>query len=468
VTVGVLPDDTLLCVFDCYVAENPGVGACHALMHVCRQWRKVVFGSPRRLNLRLLCSPKSPVRKKLDVWPAWPIILSGDVETPRCLDNVKAALEHNDRVCEIRLLVTWKLEVVFAALEKPFPALTNLALRSFSTQLPVHPDQFLGGSTHLQSFALIGITFSELPKPLLSYADLVNLFLRDIHCLYIPPETIFTILTSTNLERCSLGFKYHQGSQSRCPPTPTHAILPTLTYLEFQGVSEYYLEELLAWIDAPLLDYLKITFFNQIIFDTPQLVRFVSCIPKLQTPSKARIGFGTCNLWIEFFWPTRISIAALRLGITCISEPGTCLPEPGAAIKPMPDQQFPYVAQFCRPPFFPLPTLEHLYIRGGEHYLQQHQHDDIENTRWLDLFQPFTMVKNLYLSKIFAPRIAPALQELVKERATEVLPTLQNIFIEEFEPSGPVHVVIGQFVAAREFSRYPVVISHWDRQGDVC
>jgi hypothetical protein len=46
-------------------------------------------------------------------------------------------------------------------------------------------------------------------------------------------------------------------------------------------------------------------------------------------------------------------------------------------------------------------------------------------------------VKNLYLSKEFAPGIAAALQELVGARITEVLPSLQNIFVEGLEPLGP-------------------------------
>ncbi len=74
-------------------------------------------------------------------------------------------------------------------------------------------------------------------------------------------------------------------------------------------------------------------------------------------------------------------------------------------------------------------------------------------------------MKNLYLSKEFAPGIAAALQELVGARITEVLPNLQNIFVEALEPSGPFQENIGQFVAARELSSHPVAISDWDRFG---
>jgi len=85
--------------------------------------------------------------------------------------------------------------------------------------------------------------------------------------------------------------------------------------------------------------------------------------------------------------------------------------------------------------------------------------DAIENTLWLEVLLPFPAAKNLYLSKEFAPGIAAALQEIV---GTEVLPSLQNIFVEGLEPSGPFQENIGQFVAARELSGHSIAISVWD------
>jgi len=109
----------------------------------------------------------------------------------------------------------------------------------------------------------------------------------------------------------------------------------------------------------------------------------------------------------------------------------------------------------------PLSTVEGLYI---EHqYLQLIWKDDaIENTLWLQLLRPFAAAKNLYLSKESAPGIATALQELVGERITEVLPSLRNIFVKGLEPSGPFQKNIGQFVAARQLSDHPITVSVWD------
>jgi len=69
------------------------------------------------------------------------------------------------------------------------------------------------------------------------------------------------------------------------------------------------------------------------------------------------------------------------------------------------------------------------------------------------------VVKNLYLSKDFAPGIVAPLQEIVR---TEVLPNLQNIFMEGLEPLGPFQKNIGQFVATQELSGHSITISVWN------
>jgi hypothetical protein len=91
--------------------------------------------------------------------------------------------------------------------------------------------------------------------------------------------------------------------------------------------------------------------------------------------------------------------------------------------------------------------------------------DDIEDTnlKWLNLLLPFTAVKNLYLSELYSQRIALVLQELTGGRTTEVLPTLQNVLLEGFQPSEPVQEGIARFVSARRLTDHPVAISVWHR-----
>jgi hypothetical protein len=83
--------------------------------------------------------------------------------------------------------------------------------------------------------------------------------------------------------------------------------------------------------------------------------------------------------------------------------------------------------------------------------------------QWLEFFHPFTAVKNLYLSEEFTPSIASALQDLVGSRMTEVLSTLQNIYLERLQPSEPIQEGIEKFVAARQLSGHPITVSRWQR-----
>jgi hypothetical protein len=89
--------------------------------------------------------------------------------------------------------------------------------------------------------------------------------------------------------------------------------------------------------------------------------------------------------------------------------------------------------------------------------------DAMENTLWLQLLLPFTVVKNLYLAKEFAPGLVAGLQELIGGRIVEVMPSLQNIFVEGLESSRPFQENIGRFVDARQLSGHPIAVSVWDR-----
>jgi hypothetical protein len=482
-------DDVLLEIFDFYMDEDidedfkpfreRGIEEWITLAHVCRRWRSVVFQSPHRLNLRLVCTYRTRARDILDIWPPFPLVIrlfnsrcnfrvrvrvdgDGNIrvddDKPLKVDNIIAALEHNDRVCQIELtnLTSSELEYVTdsAAMRKPFPELTDLRL-VFQPGFhrppgPILPDSFLGGTApHMRSLYLDNVPFPGLPKPLLSATHLVYLTLHDIpRSGYIPPEAMATSLsTLTSLESLNLRFLYPRPRPAlesrRTPPPPlTRSILPSLTKIRFKGASEY-LEEILARIDAPRLNKMDITFFNQIIFDTPQLFQFISRRPTLRAPEKGRIRFYRGAIIVIFPSQTSDSDIALSVNIPCTPT----------------EWQLSSLEQVCTSSLPPVSTLEDLYIYG---YWQ----DDVENTLLLDLLRPFLAVKNLYVFEEFVPPIAPALQELVGGRTTEVLPNLENIFLEGFQSSGPLHEGIEKFVAARRLTSHPVAVSRWDSKRD--
>src|ERR1700679_2915681 len=224
-----LTDDVLLEIFKLYVIEGfrllgrRRIEGWQMLAHVCRRWRSVVFQSPRRLHLRLLCTPQTRVRDVLDVWPPLPLIIRDPYGIPKHrngtsgVDNIIAALEHNDRVCQIQLRhLTTSSELDYitdsAAMHKPFSELTDLRLGGFVYQglESILPDSFLGGTApRLRSLHLDGVPFLGLPKLLLSATHLACLDLLNISPSgYIPPEAMATSLSAlTNLESLYLHFR---------------------------------------------------------------------------------------------------------------------------------------------------------------------------------------------------------------------------------------------------------------------
>jgi hypothetical protein len=465
----VLPDDVLLEIFDFYVVryqdwdlrQHSGeamkvlrnIESWQSLVHVCRRWRGLVFGSPRRLNLHLFCTPSTSRRKSLDVWPALPLVIQDSV-SEKSVNNVIAELKHSDRISHLALYfyTTSQIEKLWAAMQVPFPELAFLRLSYESwRRAPILPDLFLGGSApHLQYLNMTTIPFPGLPK-LLSATHLVNLRLHIPHSGYVSPEAMATCLSmSTSLELLRLeiedyhpNLSFHPDLGGRLPFPPAHSVLPTLTIFSFNGVNGY-LQEFVALIDAPRLS--SATFSDNIDFDTPELHRFISRTPTLEAYDETRLIFDAFE-------------SLVRLRQTHPEGPDHRMVEvkiSGYAHG----RHLSALAKICTLPLRLLLTMENLYICGS---INSSWRIDIENTIWLGLLLPFTAIKNLYLSKQVSLLIAPALQELTGGRITEVLPALENVLLEGFQPSGPVHEGIAQFISARQVTNHPVAISVWHR-----
>ena len=339
----------------------------------------------------------------------------------------------------------------FAAIKTPFPALKHLRLLTTGESAPVLPDSFLEGSApHLQSLWLNGIPFRAIGKLLLSTPHLSGLSLDDIpHFGYISPDALVSGLSRlTRLRNLILEFRFPRAlRERRVPPSPTRIVLPALAYLCFKGDSEY-LEDMLSRMETPSIVHVRITFFNQLVFDTPLLRNLIIRAEMFEAFHRAEISFSSYNVLFALFSKNgQAESEVLELGIPC---------------RPS-DWQLSSLAQVLGSSIPPLPTLERLELRGNRH-LPQHWQDDIENAQWLEILRPFTSVKDLALSGELVQLVAPVLGEHIGERATEELPALQNIFIEGFLPSGslPWQKDIGQFVTVRQTSGLPVAVHYSD------
>ena len=460
VTIEALPDNVLIDIFDFYNREDlylfaywPKLLPWHRLVHVCQRWRSLVFGSPLRLNLRLRCTWETPVREMLDVWP--PLPLEIQLYDSHDADNMIAALKHRDRVRGISILnpTSPQLEGLASMMQEPFPALTFLRLMA-GENAPALPDMFLGGSApRLQSLILLGTPFPGLPRLLLSATDLSYLYLSGIpRTGYISPEAMVIGLSAlTRLIDLIIHFKSPAPRPDRRgppPPTLARVILPALEALSFRGVSEY-LEYLVARIDAPRLLTLGITLFNQVIFNIQQLSYFTGHARILRSSSHAKIVFYNNLVWIHLYPTDPPTGIKLQLGIHCKAV----------------DWQVRSMGQICDQLLFLPSTVEQLEV--SDFNLDSNWQVDMEDTEWLKLFHPFTAVRTLRIRRQLQPLIVPALQELTGERATEVLPALDSVYLEEYQPSGSEQQAIKPFIAARQYSDHPVAVHLWDRPEEI-
>jgi F-box-like len=263
----------------------------HRLVHVCRRWRHIIFDSPRYLNLQLFCTHGTPVKNNLDCWPALPIVMEYPQRSTSFFylnpnsdaDNIMAALQHSDRICEIQLNVTTPLlEKLTTLPQESFPALEYLELETDSDNGLILPNEFfVGPFPNLHVLHVARIAFPALQRVLPSARNLVELHLGELPSSgYITPAALLTFLpVMPHLERLFLHFRSPISrpiSGGYRPAPQGRAVLLALKWFVFHGVSED-LECLSSGIDAPGIMYIDVTFFNQAtIFVTSQLLQFIS------------------------------------------------------------------------------------------------------------------------------------------------------------------------------------------------
>jgi F-box-like len=462
-TIGSLPDNVLIEIFDFYQVEMvPFMEYKHEhpwdwekLVHVCRRWRYIIFESPVRLNLELICTEKSPVRKLLDVWPPFPLIIqfnlsfSGDyIQTKRyepidAADNLIAALERRDRIRGIHLFVSQEHQRIVTARqwEESFPALRSLTFASVFAEI-VLPDTFLNGSTPcLQTLALSDITFLSLPRILSSTSDLTCLVLLDIpESGYIPPETMATSLSAQpKLKSLIINFKIpppHVERRNIPVPPPTRIVLPALTSMTFFGVSEYF-EVIAARFDAPLLHDLRTTFSNRPLFDIPETVRFLS---HLAPSHSLTLLFELHQSTIISFHSNATTPRRHKLEFCCFA----------------PDCQVICVTRICSQ----IPARSS--VKSLSIIVCDSRLDHINSMLWLQLFHLFPSVQSLQIPVNLEPSIASALDTPTEESLAdaEVFPSLHSLSIVGNQSGETVQQPIQSFVAARQHSGHPVAVSH--------
>jgi hypothetical protein len=457
--IDMLPDDVLLEIFDFYKETTFPINDSwiytwrwKMLIQVCRRWRCVIFGSPRRLDLQIICTNTTPTRTSLNIWPPFPISIAClDEVGEKSVENVIAAVElGHDRISHISIGINGSaLEKLIAAMQQPLPTLKYFRLKSYDKSAPVLSETFLGGSAPLlEDFSLYGLPFPAFPKFISSSTHIRDLIISDIpHSGYFSPNAMVACLAALpNLKYLHIGFQSPLSRPSQVTPPPrTRLALPALTQLFFLGVSEYF-EDFVARIDTPLLNKLNVTFFMDLIFDIPRLRHFIGRAERLEPWNQAVMEFNNRGIWISNSY---LLPSLFRLEIRC----------------ERPDWQLSSMAQVFGQQ---LPLLSH--VERLEVIFQYRRSDimwindpDMDSSLWLELFHLFIALQHLYVSKELVPPVAAALQQLTEGRTMEAMPALHSLFLERLEPSGPVPEGIQSFVTARQLSDHHVAVQRWER-----
>jgi hypothetical protein len=449
-----LPDNVLLEIFDFYQENDDPtypVWKWHILVHVCRRWRQIVFASPHRLNLQIHCSFRTPVRNNLGIWPILPIVINyyrpGNVITPSDEDNVIAALEHLDRVCDVRLVLTGsESEKITTVMQQPFPVLMSLHIWHIEPtdgSVPVLPVEFLGGSApRLQEIYLRGCPFPALPTLLLSSSDLVTLHLRDIPPTgYISPKAMVAGLAA--LPRLTFFIIELRSATSRPdrmhPPPVTRTVLPALTAFHFRGASEY-LEDFVARIDGPQVNGIYIRYLNQLVdFQVAQLPKFFdrSLGPKLTLSTYAQVNFYSSRVSFNTYCHANDPSPGPPSATTVILCEGI-------------DFQVSHIAQVLSQFWATLSNVVHLKLNA---YPVEDSELECTDVEWVHLLCQFPAVHTLHVSRNLAGHVALALEDIAGEIDAEPLPSLDSIYLP-----GQLASSVEKFVAARKLSDRPVTV----------
>jgi len=451
VTIETLPDNTLLEIFDFYrvdaVDHSRGrPWKWHRLAHVCRRWRCIVYTSPRRLDLQILCKSGAPIKRILGTWPTLPLVLrfQGNERSKRLPDNVMIALRHPDRVREINLSLTSPVIGTIAELvQVPFLTLKSIQMASKDAEEPPALGNFLGGSAPLlEEIDLGGITvpFPAMRRLLLSTSHLSWLWLLKIPntCYFSPEDLVACLSALVHLRRLWVGFcspasRPNPSIMTR-PPSPERTTLPSLVALHFDGACEY-LEGFVARIDCPVLATLWIKYFNQLIFEIPQLVQFISRVDGLKSPSEVivqPVGYSTMSL-LRPRNGTRIR------GECCFRIPCRQL-----------DWQLSFLTQILDP-LSPLLRRVHVLSIKSSNLAIRKDWEDVDTTQWLELFQPLSQTSDI---RVTVEKLVPdVMRALVSEdMTTGTLPRLTSLHLQGVRKSRFTTEAAERFVATRKLA----------------
>ena len=451
--IDLLPDELLLGIFNHIRRSGTKlefnrlpVWKWHVLVHVCRRWRHIVFTSPFSLDINLLCTYSTPVRKYLACWPSLPVIVNYDCWreiTPNVEANIIDALGHHGPISQIKLKVSRSLwNRVANVMHKSFPALTFLSISIMGGKVPMLPNGFLGGNaSSLRGIRFHGIHTFALSNLLSHTRGLVKLELSDSdvdsdQTLCILPTTLVACLAMLpSLKDLSLTLT---SKNSQFPHPNSRTVLPALSSFSFDG-ERTYLEDFVARIDTPILDTIDITFEEFPDSRIPQLSHFINRTPAFRTSrfDDAKMYFDDGDT-IFLYLSRGQDLADCPISIKISSCNGK-------------SYLVGCIAQVLYQTSAVLSNVARLEIRLERFGEFSDEVGDVDDIDWLGLLCQFAAVKTLHISEEFADRIARAFEEAHTKRRN-LLPALDLLYLEGGSVENPFAIIQGY--------RRPFIIRH--------
>ena len=374
--------------------------------------------------MRLLLTNDSPSIENLSYLPPLPLVINysdgARTMTQRDEDNIHLGLQRHGFVRRVVLHApSSSLNIWLGQMNKPFPKLGELSLLSTGTttedMAPVLPGALQ--APDLRRLSLHGIS---LPKglPLLSSTiALSTLFITNIRasCYFSPGHLVTHLQGLAHLEELTISFAIPIPLPSRerellSPPIPP-VTLPTLRRFTFRGVSVY-LDNLVAQINAPLLEQFTLTILFEVAFTLVNLTEFIRGTVGLGCLT-ARVNFNKDGVYIDAgrekpdyykLWGS----GKLGLQVNCEAL----------------DWQMDAAAQVCSALGAVVTTIEELVLDLDADWMPSGWENTLYDTLWHELLLPFAGVQKLHIGSSLALELSKALESDVGRL---ILPGLQEL-----------------------------------------
>ena len=459
-SIHILDDDSLLNVFYLYrpflLGEDENedtrlIGGSkgwergrwwYKLAHVCKRWRNVVLGSAAYLGVSLVCTNGTPVADMLAHSLPLPLVIQylRDVEmTAEDEEGAILALKQYDRVRRVCLAMPpTSLQKLVMTMDDEYPILEYLIVWNEAEEentILTFPETFQ--APHLRHILLQGFALPIGSRLLTTSVGLVTLYLATINTsTYFHPNALLQWLSfMPQLETLVISFDFPVcsrpvGGQFTHTAIAAPVTLPNLRRFTFRGVTGY-LEALLYRISAPRLEKLQITFFNQLTFSVPHLLRFVDTTENLRFKT-VEFRFSDENVGVLMYPHEEAEMPALSFIVICCHL----------------DWQVSSAAQIFHALSSALSEVEHLTFEHGEHSRSSEEHNEVDRTEWRTLLSSFRNVKTLRISKgLLVEELSCCLHLDDGELPLELLPELQELI---YFGSGDTDDAFTSFVEARQ------------------